>query len=87
MKISSVKLAYFSPTKTTQKILEALTQGVGAEDVEHINLTPPDSRSWSSQIITRITTPSVYCPPGFREKAGGNYPPSPLVQCQTNYDK
>ena len=45
MNISSIKLAYFSPTKTTQKILEALIQGVGAEDVEHINLTPPDSRT------------------------------------------
>ena len=41
----SVKLAYFSPTKTTRKVLEAIAQGVGSDDVEHINLTPPDSRS------------------------------------------
>ncbi len=41
MDISSVKLAYFSPTKTTQKVLEAIARGVGTRDVEHINLTRP----------------------------------------------
>jgi ferredoxin len=45
MNPSSIKLAYFSPTKTTQKVLEAIAQGVGSTDVEHINLTPPDSKS------------------------------------------
>ncbi|MBN1850386.1 MAG: 4Fe-4S binding protein [Deltaproteobacteria bacterium] len=45
MNISSVKLAYFSPTKTTQKILEAIAQGVEYNDVGHIDLTPPDSRT------------------------------------------
>lgn len=45
MNISSIKLAYFSPTKTTQKILEAIAQGAGIDNVEHINLTPPDSKT------------------------------------------
>jgi ferredoxin len=45
MNTSSMKLAYFSPTKTTRKVLEAIAQGVGSNDVEHINLTPPDSNS------------------------------------------
>ena len=45
MNISSMKLAYFSPTKTTQKVLEAIAQGVGTKYVDHINLTPPDSKT------------------------------------------
>ena len=45
MKISFIKLAYFSPTKTTQKILDAIAQGVGVTDVDHINLTSPDART------------------------------------------
>ena len=41
MDVSSVKLAYFSPTSTTRSIVEAISQGVGIEDVEHLNLTFP----------------------------------------------
>lgn len=41
MKIKRIKLIYFSPTGTTQKILEGILKGFGAEDVEHINLTLP----------------------------------------------
>ena len=43
MNISSLKLVYFSPTKTTQKVLKAIAQGVSSDNVEHINLTPPES--------------------------------------------
>jgi ferredoxin len=43
LNISSVKLVYFSPTKTTQKVLEGVAGGMDTEDVEHINLTPPDA--------------------------------------------
>ena len=43
MDISSVKLAYFSPTSTTRTIVEAIAQGVDTDDVEHINLTFPDT--------------------------------------------
>jgi ferredoxin/protein involved in ribonucleotide reduction len=41
MEIQQVKLIYFSPTGTTQKILESIAQGIGIEHVEHINLTLP----------------------------------------------
>jgi ferredoxin len=47
MHLSSITLVYFSPTKTTQKVLEAIARGAGSHDVEHINVTSPDSRSKS----------------------------------------
>lgn len=43
MKIDSVKLVYFSPTQTTEKILKAIAKGIGVEKVQDINLTGPDS--------------------------------------------
>ncbi len=39
MKVKRVKLIYFSPTGTTQKVLESIAKGITVEDVEHINLT------------------------------------------------
>lgn len=45
MNIEAVKLAYFSPTGTTGKILKGIAEGVGVENVEHINLTLPESES------------------------------------------
>jgi ferredoxin len=42
MEVNHVKLIYFSPTGTTQKILESIAEGITSEDVEHINLTLPD---------------------------------------------
>jgi ferredoxin len=41
MEIKQVKLIYFSPTGTTQKVLESIAKGINVEDVEHINLTLP----------------------------------------------
>lgn len=41
MKLKTVKLAYFSPTKTTRKVLEGIAQGLEAEAVEHLDLTLP----------------------------------------------
>ena len=41
MEGKQVKLIYFSPTGTTQKVLESIAQGIASEDVEHINLTLP----------------------------------------------
>lgn len=38
-----VKLIYFSPTGTTQKVLESIAKGITVEDVEHINLTLPEA--------------------------------------------
>ncbi len=42
MVIKQVKLVYFSPTGTTRKVLESIAAGIGASDVEHINLTLPE---------------------------------------------
>lgn len=44
MNINSAKLVYFSPTKTTRKVLEGIAQGVQIDTVEHVDLTPPDAR-------------------------------------------
>jgi ferredoxin len=42
MEVKQVKLIYFSPTGTTQKVLESIAKGIAVEDVEHINLTLPE---------------------------------------------
>lgn len=42
MEVKQLKLIYFSPTGTTQKILESIAGGIAVEDVEHINLTLPE---------------------------------------------
>jgi ferredoxin len=39
MSFSSMKLAYFSPTGTTKKVLEAIAEGIGIEPVEHLSMT------------------------------------------------
>ena len=43
MKVSSVKLIYFSPTGTTKKILEGIATGIGIENIEHVGMTLPDA--------------------------------------------
>lgn len=42
MEVTRVKLIYFSPTGTTRKVLESIAQGIGADDVGHIDLTLPE---------------------------------------------
>jgi ferredoxin len=42
MDVKKVKLIYFSPTGTTQKVLESIAEGIAAEDVGHVNLTLPE---------------------------------------------
>jgi ferredoxin/menaquinone-dependent protoporphyrinogen IX oxidase len=42
MEVNRLKLIYFSPTGTTQKVLESIANGITSEDVEHINLTLPE---------------------------------------------
>ena len=44
MKISSLKLVYFSPTGTTKAILQAIAQGINCENVELLDITKPQSR-------------------------------------------
>jgi len=41
MEVKQVKLIYFSPTGTTEKILESIAKGIAVDNVEHINLTLP----------------------------------------------
>ncbi|MFH1035642.1 MAG: 4Fe-4S binding protein [Pseudomonadota bacterium] len=42
MEINLVKLIYFSPTGTTQKVLQGIAKGIAVQDVEDFNLTLPD---------------------------------------------
>jgi ferredoxin len=51
MKITTVKLIYFSPTGTTRKVLEAMAQGMGAENVTSLDLTPPAAETGSPAAI------------------------------------
>lgn len=45
MNVDTAKLIYFSPTNTTQKILDGIAQGVQAATVEHMNLTLPEAKT------------------------------------------
>ena len=45
MNINSVKLVYFSPTRTTERVLEGIAQGIQADNVELLDLTPPAART------------------------------------------
>ena len=42
MEFKQLKLIYFSPTGTTQKVLDSIAKGINVENVEHINLTLPE---------------------------------------------
>jgi ferredoxin len=42
MNINSAKLIYFSPTRTTQKVIAGIVQGLHLDTVEHVDLTSPD---------------------------------------------
>lgn len=44
MNIHSAKLIYFSPTKTTKKIVEGVAQGLDAFALEHADVTKSDER-------------------------------------------
>jgi ferredoxin len=45
MKIEKVRLIYFSPTGTTKSTLMAIAEGLAADRVEHLDLTPPGTES------------------------------------------
>ncbi|BBO79056.1 (Fe-S)-binding protein [Desulfosarcina widdelii] len=42
MEVKQVKLVYFSPTGTTQRVLEGIAKGIAVQDVKQINLTLPE---------------------------------------------
>ena len=52
MEVKQIKLVYFSATGTTQKVLESIAKGIAVEDVEHINLTLPESARYASPHFT-----------------------------------
>lgn len=41
MAFNSAKLIFFSPTQTTRKIIEGISQGLQVGNVENVDLTPP----------------------------------------------
>jgi ferredoxin len=43
--INTVNLAYFSPTRTTKKVLEGIARPFQVEAVKHFDLTPPETRT------------------------------------------
>jgi ferredoxin len=45
MNLTSVKLAYFSPTGTTRKVLEGIAEAVQAGGVDHLDFTRPEART------------------------------------------
>ena len=45
MQVSNTVTAYFSPTGTTQKIINAIAKGINADQVKTIDLTLPDGAS------------------------------------------
>ena len=45
MNFNTIRLVYFSPTKTTQKILEGIAQGTAIGKVEQLDLTPPEAKT------------------------------------------
>lgn len=52
MDIKQVKLIYFSPTATTQKVLESIAKGIAVEDVQNMNLTLPETAGQTVQPFT-----------------------------------
>ncbi len=43
--IKSARLIYFSPTRTTWKVIEGIAQGVRIGTIERVDLTPPDAKT------------------------------------------
>jgi ferredoxin len=41
MDVNAIKLIYFSPTRTTKRVLEGIAAGIPSGAVEHLDLTPP----------------------------------------------
>ena len=52
MSYDTVKLIYFSPTRTTKKILQGIAQGMPVGRIDHLDLTPPQAET---QLLDEIT--------------------------------
>ncbi len=51
MDVTSLTLAYFSPTRTTQQVVDGIAAGIHAKSVTRIDLTPPSAEEQSVRII------------------------------------
>ncbi len=51
MELNSALVVYFSPTGTTRKILNAVTEGMGIEKTKVLDLTGPGARSTSGYTV------------------------------------
>ncbi|NDV21316.1 EFR1 family ferrodoxin [Desulfovibrio sp. JC022] len=51
MKIKSAKLACFSPTGTTEKVIQAIATGIGVEDSDLVDITKPALRDQPFEIF------------------------------------
>jgi ferredoxin len=43
--INSIKLVYFSPNRTTKKVVEGIAGAIRVNVVDHLDLTPPEART------------------------------------------
>jgi ferredoxin len=48
MSIAAVRLVYFSPTHTTERVLEAIAQGMHAVATQRLDLTLPEQRAFEA---------------------------------------
>jgi len=45
MNVRTANLIYFSPTRTTRKVLEGIARGLGIGTVRHVDLTSPEAKT------------------------------------------
>ena len=52
MKVSKIRLIYFSPTGTTKKVLKAIAKGSGVQDIDHVDMTRKDAMTMPMDTFT-----------------------------------
>ena len=52
MNIERAKLIYFSPTRSTKKIMEGISEGLGFDAMESVDLTPPEMKTGAPENIS-----------------------------------
>lgn len=52
MDINAARLIYFSPTQTTRKVLEGISQGLQTVSLEHIDLTPLEAGRQNQPLLS-----------------------------------